>query len=306
MPVPIRLFLAVLTAIMISGTSAAAAKRTVFPRAFAPSEGLVSPPEMPQRQEICLNGSWRFQPIPLPTGYKPDQGDPPALTPPIVGHWESTPIKIPSPWNVNAFNQGDGGDFRCYPSYPASWDTAQMGWLRRSFSVPEQLGKGKRLILHFQAVAGDAVVLVNGHQVATNFRSVPAVSSRCDGSGSRYGASEPGPGRVCARRRCLTTSRRFGQPPLPCRVVLGSGHCRHLAGCVSGRPARRVMSDDTYVQAACRPRYALDTDVTLRNDTAPAADPASRRRRAALGDTTPKAVRPGCAGAEVASRLPPC
>ncbi|HET6382841.1 MAG TPA: glycoside hydrolase family 2 TIM barrel-domain containing protein [Armatimonadota bacterium] len=139
-----------------------------FSRAFAPSESAVAPPDAPFRDAICLNGRWQFQPEPVPADFKPDAGDPPALPAPAPNGWAPTPIKIPSPWNVNAFNRGDGGDFRCYPSYPASWDGAQMGWLRRTFTVPAAW-KGKRLRLRFDAIAGNAEIYVNGQKVGENF-----------------------------------------------------------------------------------------------------------------------------------------
>ena len=146
----------------------AAPRRVTFSRPFAPSEGLVAPVERPYRAEICLNGPWRFQPEAVPAGFRPDAGDPPALSPPSPRAWEATPVKVPSPWNVNAFNGGDGGDFRCYPSYPPSWDTAQMGWLERSVAVPPAW-KGRRIRLRFEAIAGEAEVYVNGHEVGENF-----------------------------------------------------------------------------------------------------------------------------------------
>src|SRR6185312_796511 len=54
------------------------------------------------------------------------------------------------------------------PSYPISWDTSEMGWLRRSFRVPPDWA-GRQLILHFEAVAGDCQVLVNGHSAGAHF-----------------------------------------------------------------------------------------------------------------------------------------
>jgi beta-galactosidase len=37
-----------------------------FARDFAPSGGWVKIVEQPFRQDICLNGRWQFQPVPLP------------------------------------------------------------------------------------------------------------------------------------------------------------------------------------------------------------------------------------------------
>ena len=115
-------------------------------------------------EEICLNGLWQFQPLPIPE----DAPRPPPLTEPIPGAWEETPIRIPSPWNVNAFSPGAETAYRCYPSYPESWETVQMGWLRRTFAAPESW-RGKRLLLRFDAVLGPCEVRVNGERVAENF-----------------------------------------------------------------------------------------------------------------------------------------
>jgi hypothetical protein len=136
---------------------------TQFKREFAPQQGLVAPVEQPYRNEICLNGSWDFQPVALPTDFQRGQSPLPTLTTPTAAGWEKTRIRIPSPWNVNSFpdEQMRGGDFRTFPSYPDSWKNVQMGWLRRSFSVPASW-KGKRLVLHFGAVAGNTQIVVNG------------------------------------------------------------------------------------------------------------------------------------------------
>ena len=149
-----------------------------FPRAFAPSEGMVAPMEKPIRDEICLDGKWQFQPVAVPDGYKEGTGTPPDLAQPTEDKWESTPIKIPSPWNVNDWGNGpDAGvgtgrpyaaDSLYYPSYPASWNGVKMGWLKRTFHVPADW-KGRRIILHFEAVAGDAQVIVNGKSAGSHF-----------------------------------------------------------------------------------------------------------------------------------------
>lgn len=129
-----------------------------FPRVFAPQEGTVSSVERQFRDERCLNGTWRFQ---AATSQLPE---------PAENEWEKTPIRIPSPWNVNAFpvESRNGGDFRAFPSYPPSWEKAQAGWLKRTFRVPASW-KGRHLILRFEAIAGDAQVFVNGKPVARHF-----------------------------------------------------------------------------------------------------------------------------------------
>jgi len=158
---------------------AAMSKKTVFTHAFAPSDPIVSSVERPYRESISLNGRWQFQPVPLPAGFKRDAGNPPDLPAPS-GSWEAVPIKIPSPWNVNTWgngrNVGAGTDrpytpgSAYYPSYPETWDHTEMGWLRRTFQVPAG-GSSQRIVLHFDAVAGDCEVRVNGHVAAHHFDS---------------------------------------------------------------------------------------------------------------------------------------
>jgi len=139
-----------------------ASAQVPFKHRFAPQQGLTLPVERPFREEICLNGSWQFQPV-------PPSRPPQSINPPST-QWEKVPIRIPSPWNVNAFptESKQGGDFRTYPSYPEAWEKVEAGWLRRSFDVPKSW-EGKRTILRFQAVAGDTDVFVNGKAVAHHF-----------------------------------------------------------------------------------------------------------------------------------------
>ena len=149
-----------------------------FPHQFAPQEGVVKPPEQPFRQELCLNGLWQFQPVAIPGSYKQDQGVAPELSPPQPDGWAATPIKIPSPWNVNTWGPGrrDARDLKrvywpdsvYYPSYPAQWDSVRMGWLRRSFHVPSDW-RGRRILLHFEGVAGQCQAAVNGRKVGEHF-----------------------------------------------------------------------------------------------------------------------------------------
>ena len=124
-----------------------------FPGRFAPSEGYVNRLERPYRDEICLNGFWRFQP-----GTE------------CLGDWDSVRIRIPSPWNVNGFawNGLEGPDHRDFPSYPAAWNNVREAWMQRTVRVPADWA-GDRIILHFEAVAGKAQVFVNGKKVAENF-----------------------------------------------------------------------------------------------------------------------------------------
>lgn len=145
---------------------------------FAPHDGMVAPPERPHRDESCLNGTWQFQPVPLPQGYARNQGAPPPLPAPRAAGWAATPVKIPSAWNVNTWGGGRPEtrgadrlywpDSIYYPSYPVEWDRIEMGWLKRNCPVPDSW-RGRRVLLHFEAVAGECRVLFNGREVARHF-----------------------------------------------------------------------------------------------------------------------------------------
>lgn len=137
-----------------------------FHRDFAPQQGMVADLEKPFRSELCLNGLWQFQPMDSPQVLDVKQ----ELPMPDAGAWDKVPIKIPSPWNVNSFSSGDGGDYRCFPSYPAAWEQAKAGWLKRSFRLPKEW-RNRQIILRFEAVAGDCIVMVNGKRLAQQFDS---------------------------------------------------------------------------------------------------------------------------------------
>lgn len=130
-----------------------------YPYDFNPVGNVVDNSEKPARDAICLNGSWQFMPV-----YETDIAK---FIKPQTFKWETTSIKIPSPWNVNSFAQGDGGDFVAYPSYPKEWDKATMGWMRKEFELPASW-RGKRTVLRFDAIAGFAKVYVNGQLAGEN------------------------------------------------------------------------------------------------------------------------------------------
>jgi len=150
---------------------AACAEGVKFNGRFAPSEGFVNRLEKPQRFELCLNGRWDFQGFKPPAGWKEGKGQPPELPAPAADGWDKVKIKIPSPWNVNNFclRKGEGPDHRDYPSYPDSWRDYKMGWLRRSVTVPPYWDGNSSIAVHFEAVAGECVVLVNGKEAGRNF-----------------------------------------------------------------------------------------------------------------------------------------
>ena len=149
-----------------------------FDRDFSPSEGILTPCEKSFRDEMCLNGYWQFQPVKIPNGFKFGNGTPPELEKPAPDKWESVKIKIPSPWNVNKWGggnkTGEGTNLPYapssvyFPSYPDSWCDARMGWLKKEIDIPENF-RGKRLFLHFDAIAGQAQVFVNSKPVGSHF-----------------------------------------------------------------------------------------------------------------------------------------
>lgn len=141
-----------------------------FDHEFAPSETWVKAPERPYRDDISLNGLWQFQPIDLPSQFREGVDPAPELTPPKEDGWDKIPLKVPSTWNVNSFadHQGQGGDYRCYPSYPLAWDKVKCGWLRRNFTVPAAW-RGHRILIHFAAAAGDLQFQINGKDAGRKF-----------------------------------------------------------------------------------------------------------------------------------------
>lgn len=126
--------------------------------------------EKEYRKEICLNGYWKFQPMSLPSTYKQGKGVAPELPLPSEDGWSDVRIKIPSPWNVNAFaNQNLAGpDHRNYPSYPEEWNQVKMAWMKKNITVPADWD-GQQIRLYFEAVAGATVVYVNKEKVGENF-----------------------------------------------------------------------------------------------------------------------------------------
>ena len=130
-----------------------------YSQVFNPMRGLVDETEKPFRDELCLNGQWQFMPV-----YETDMAK---FVKPESFQWNIVPLKVPSPWNVNSFSRGEGGDFLAFPSYPKSWEGAQMGWLKKDFILPENWDR-KRIILHFEAIAGFAKIYVNRQLVGEN------------------------------------------------------------------------------------------------------------------------------------------
>ena len=164
--------------LLISNLELVNAQGVVFQKDFSPAEGLITIQEQPFRNEICLNGYWDLQLVSVPSNWQSGTGNAPELTNPLPDKWETVKIKIPSPINVNNWgagqNVGEGTNLPYapssvyYPSYPKEWGSARMAWLKKTVTIPSGW-KNKNIILHFEAIAGECVVLVNGIEVAKNF-----------------------------------------------------------------------------------------------------------------------------------------
>src|ERR1700692_1704513 len=63
--------------------------RVEFDQEFAPSETWVKAPEKPFRDDICLNGSWQFQPVALPDHFQQGTDPAPELALPTAGGWDN-------------------------------------------------------------------------------------------------------------------------------------------------------------------------------------------------------------------------
>ena len=116
----------------------------------------------------------------IPSSWRAGTGEAPELAEPQPDRWDKVKIKIPSPINVNnwgqGYNVGEGTRHPYapssvyFPSYPEHWNHARLAWLRCSFAIPEDW-KDKRIVLHFEAIAGESRIVINGTEVLRNFES---------------------------------------------------------------------------------------------------------------------------------------
>jgi len=168
-----NLKLLVMTALLLLSQSLLFSQneKLIYRHSFAPSEGFVNKLEKEFRKEICLNGKWDFQAIPVPEEYKAGKGVAPELPLPNANAWDKTKIKIPSPWNINAFatyNDMEGPDHRNYPSYPKEWEDVQMAWMKKTVTIPADWNN-QQIKIYFEAVAGYTEVYVKGKKIVENF-----------------------------------------------------------------------------------------------------------------------------------------
>jgi beta-galactosidase len=249
-------------------------EHVLFSRRFAPSEGMVSELEKPYRAEICLNGSWEFQPVAVPSDYKRSTGIPPTLNLPDPHRWEEVKIKVPSPWNVNTWGNGrDVGegtarpyvaDSVYYPSYPAAWDSVEMGWLRRFVTVPENW-RGRRIVLHFEAVAGEAQIFINGEQAGSHFDTFLPFDFDIT---SLVKNDQPNEVLVGVRKSNLFNIRTPDYPPTQQRTYPNGSNTDNLVGIWNdvylwGLPAIRI--EDVFIQPQVD-EGIVRIEIAIRND----------------------------------------
>lgn len=238
-----------------------------FAREFAPHEGMVKSPEASFRKELCLNGSWEFQGVNVPADWKPNKGAAPALTEPRADQWDAVKIKIPSPWNVNSYKRSDGPDHHDFPSYPAAWEHFEMGWLRKTVTVPADW-KESRIILHFEAVAGFTEVFVNGTKVCENFDLFLPFEADITDYAQAGKAAEI---LVGVRKSSLfDNNSTVGRRVIPAGSMWG----QHIAGVwqdvyLLALPQTRLQ--DVYVKPLVS-QDTLELELTLHNDGAQAQD----------------------------------
>ena len=252
--------------------------RVVFNGDFAPQEGFVSRAEQPLRRELCLNGAWRFQPVPVPAGYAWDQGVAPELPPPAGDKWDRVPIKIPSPWNANHWGNGPkvgagtdrpyAPDSVYYPSYPEPWIHYHMAWMERGFRVPAEWPASQRLLLHFESVAGECQVWVNGRPVGGHFDKYLPFDLDVTDAVARDRENTV---RVGVRSYRLYDKRdaRYAKMTAPYPNGSNTDRLSGLWQDVSLVSLPAVRAEDVFVKTWLD-RDTLEAEVTLRNDTAQA------------------------------------
>jgi beta-galactosidase len=224
-----------------------------YTQVFNPMNGFVNETEKPFRDELCLNGKWQFMPV-----YENDISK---FIKPATFNWEPVPLKVPSPWNVNAFSEGDGGDFVAFPSYPKAWEKARMGWMKKEFVLPEGW-EDKQLKLHFEAIAGFAKIYINGQLASENldifFPTELDVTSLL-----KKGTNEILVG--VAKASLIDIQGKYGRR----NYVAGSFWGQHIAGIwqdVSLIAVPELSISDVFVQPDVQ-NDQLNFAVTLKNNT---------------------------------------
>ena len=112
-----------------------------------------------RRMRVCLNGEWEFTPL--------DDANLPTVVP-AAPVWQGQKLRVPSSWR---WSMDAGAEYQPYDlfGYPAEWNRAQAGWIRRSFMVEDR--PGLRVWLRFEVVLQRSVFFLNGKQVYASTES---------------------------------------------------------------------------------------------------------------------------------------
>jgi beta-galactosidase len=139
----------------VLGMGASAMALAAIPKVAGRAVGRrdTTPQSRPRQSGVLasLNGTWDFMPA---------SGSP--TTPPSSGTWSSIPV--PAEWNMTAGSFATDWDAYDLFETPASWDSVDVAWYRRSVQVPAAQ-QGQRIVLRFEAVNFAATVFWNGTQV---------------------------------------------------------------------------------------------------------------------------------------------
>lgn len=206
------------------GAENSAQSQTRFNRPFAPQEGFVATPERPCRDEICLNGRWKFMPVET-EGMTPEQlktqtyPDGPRMG--RRGVQGSLAVErqrlLPRRRRrLRRLSQLPGG-----LGARAGRMAAKEGADTRRLGPPPHnpaLRSGRRICARIR----------QRQPRMREFRSLPALLRRRHGlRTSRTGDRSHGVGRP---RIAVRRTRKIREKTLHRRLVLGQPHCGHLAG----------------------------------------------------------------------------
>ena len=192
-----------------------------FAREFAPAESIVKPQERPYREAVCLNGAGSSSPWPVPQDFRArrrraarvaaaagrslgrntDQ-DPVALERERVGQ-RAAP-------SARARSTPTGPIRSTIPATRPRGTRSRWAGCGGPSGVPAGWGE-RRIVLHFEAVAGDCQVLVNGQTVGPALRQVSALRARRHAPRAA-GRRERAPRRRRAITGCSTTLSRKYSP----------------------------------------------------------------------------------------------
>ena len=132
------------------------------------------------RLSLCLNGEWQFCPLADPA---------PLASLPANPAWEAEPVRVPSSWR---WSSNPAAEFQPYDlfGYPARWNDAPAGLLRRTFTYSAS-GEGRTWLI-FHGVLQRWQVFINGAAVGTAGAGAGTAGAGAGAAGAGAGAAEAG------------------------------------------------------------------------------------------------------------------